>query len=477
MHFSRREYIADSAYREKEIMSLNPDTYMTSTRHLVADQIFRPFQRFFSKEASSSILLIAATFIALIWANSAIGETYQRFWHTKISFGFGKFYISKTLVHWINDGLMSLFFFTVGLEIKREILVGELATPKKALLPVFAALGGMIVPGLIYIALNIGSPAIKGWGIPVATDIAFALGAVAIFGQRLPIGLRVFLAAFAIADDLGAVFIIATFYTQKIVWSYLIICLFLILGLAVANLLWIRWTLIYAVLGLAVWFFVLGSGVHSTIAGVIVSLFVPARGRYDTDHFLQNVNKITKKFQCEEQSCGYSILLNQDHLHAVHAMELACHDVETPLQRLMHALHPWVAFVILPFFAMGNIGLIFHDIVLSTAVSNPEIMGIIFGLIFGKPIGIMLFSYVSVKIGVASLPQDVRWSHILGGAILGGIGFTMSLLFADLSFSDPQMLDYARVAILTGSILSAAAGITYLGIISARSRNRKQYAV
>jgi len=439
---------------------------MASTRQLVADQIFKPTQRFFRKEAASSILLIAATIMALIWTNSSIGETYHSFWHTEVSFAFGHFHISKTLVHWINDGFMSLFFFTVGLEIKREILVGELATPKKALLPVIAALGGMIVPGLIYAALNIGLPTIRGWGVPVATDIAFALGAVAVFGRRLPVGLRIFLAAFAIADDLGAVVIIAIFYTQKIVWSYLIISLFLILGLAVANFLWIRWTLVYAILGLAVWFFVLGSGIHPTIAGVIVSLFVPARGRYDTDNFLQNVKKITEKFECEEQSCGYSILLNQEHMHAVQALELACHDVETPLQRLMHALHPWVAFLILPFFAMGNTGLTFHGIVFSEMVSNTVIMGIIFGLVFGKPIGVMLFSYLSVKTGIASLPKEVRWSHIFGGAMLGGIGFTMSLFLADLSFSEPQILNYARIAILSGSVLSAAVGMSYLGFIS-----------
>ncbi len=447
-------------------MSLNRHKYMTSSRQVVADQIFKPFQRFFRKEATSSILLIAATIMALIWINSRIGETYHSFWHTEVSFAFGPFHISKTLVHWINDGFMSLFFFTVGLEIKREILVGELATPKKALLPVIAALGGMIVPGLIYAILNVGSTTINGWGVPVATDIAFALGAVAVFGRRLPVGLRIFLAAFAIADDLGAVVIIAIFYTKEIVWSYLIISLFLIVGLAIANFLWIRWTLVYAILGLAVWFFVLGSGIHPTIAGVIVSLFVPARGRYDTDNFLQNVKKITEQFECEEQSCGYSILLNQDHMHAVQALELACHDVETPLQRLMHALHPWVAFLILPFFALGNTGLTFHNIVFSEMVSNTVIMGIVFGLVFGKPIGIMLFSYLSVKTGIASLPQEVRWSHIFGGAMLGGIGFTMSLFLADISFSDPQILNYARIAILTGSVLSAAMGMSYLGFFS-----------
>jgi Na+:H+ antiporter, NhaA family len=455
------------------MMALNRDKYIKSTRQLVADQILRPAQQFFDKEASSSILLISATAIALIWVNSSIGETYHSFWHTQISFTFGHFHISKTLLHWVNDGLMSLFFFTVGLEIKREILVGELATPKKALLPVIAALGGMIVPALIYAALNIGLPTIHGWGIPVATDIAFALGAVAVFGRKLPVGLRIFLAAFAIADDLGAVVIIAIFYTKEIVWSNLIISLFFIFGLAAANFFWIRQTLIYAILGLAVWFFVLGSGVHPTIAGVIVSFFVPARGRYDTDNFLQNIKKITEKFECEEQSCGYSILLNQEHMYAVQALELACHDVETPLQRLMHALHPWVAFLILPLFAMGNTGLIFRGIVFSEAVSNPVILGIIFGLVVGKPIGILLFSYLSVKTGIASLPQEVRWSHIFGGAMLGGIGFTMSLFLSELSFSDPHIIDYARIAILAGSILSALFGMSYLGLISTSASDRE----
>jgi NhaA family Na+:H+ antiporter len=337
---------------------------------------------------------------------------------------------------------------------------------------VIAALGGMIVPGLIYAAINIGLPTIHGWGIPVATDIAFALGAVAVFGRRLPVGMRIFLAAFAIADDLGAVVIIAIFYTKEIVWSNLIISLFLTLGLAVANFFWIRQTLIYAILGLAVWFFVLGSGVHPTIAGVIVSLFVPARGRYDTDNFLQNVKKITEKFECEEQSCGYSILLNQEHLYAVQALELACHDVETPLQRLMHALHPWVAFVILPLFALGNTGLVFRGIVFSEMVSNPVIIGVIFGLVVGKPIGIMLFSYISVKSGMASLPQQVRWSHILGGAMLGGIGFTMSLFLSELSFSDPHIIDYARFAILAGSILSAVFGMSFLGFFTSSDSDR-----
>jgi NhaA family Na+:H+ antiporter len=455
------------------MMPLSQNNTVTSARQLVADQIIKPFQRFAQKEAASSILLIVATIIALIWSNSDIGKTYHSFLHTEISFTFGQFHLKNTLLHWINDGLMALFFFTVGLEIKREFLVGELAAPKKALLPVIAALGGMIVPGLVYAALNIGSSTIHGWGIPVATDIAFALGAIAVFSRRLPPGLKIFLAAFAIADDLGAVVIIAIFYTKTIVWSYLFICLFLILCLAVANFFWIRWTIVYALLGLAIWFFVLGSGIHPTIAGVVVSLFVPARGKYDTDRFLKNAKNTIDRFECEEQSCGFSILLNEDHLNAVHDLEMACHDVETPLQRLLHALHPWVAFLILPIFAMANTGLIFRGMVFSEVISNPVILGIVFGLVVGKPIGILLFSYLSVKTGIASLPQEVRWSHILGGAMLGGIGFTMSLFLSELSFTDPHIIDDARIAILTGSILSAVFGMSYLGFISTSTPNRE----
>jgi NhaA family Na+:H+ antiporter len=333
-------------------------------------------------------------------------------------------------------------------------------------LPVIAALGGMLVPGLIYMAFNLGASTMDGWGIPMATDIAFALGAVAIFGHKLPVNLRIFLAAFAIADDLGAVLVIAIFYTKEIVWFYVFVCAMLTLCLAIANVLWIRWTLVYAMLGLAIWFFVLGSGIHPTVAGIIVSLFIPARGRYDTDRFLQNVDQIMEKFKCEDQSCGYSILLNQEHMHAVHALELACHDVETPLQRLMHALHPWVAFMILPFFALSNTGLNFHGVNFSEVAAHTVSLGIFFGLVFGKPLGVMLFSYIAVKSGAGSLPKDVKWLHILGSAMLGGIGFTMSLFIADLSFSSIQMLSYAKMAILSASVLSAIIGIIVLGIIS-----------
>ncbi len=436
--------------------------YRASIHGLFSDQIIKPAQRFFRKEAASSLLLLAATVIALAWANFPAFESYHHLWHTNFSISFGQTTISKSLIHWINDGLMALFFFTVGLEIKRELLVGELSTPRKALFPVFAALGGMIFPGIIYAIFNYGTKSAGGWGIPMATDIAFALGAIAVFGNKLPASLRVFLAAFAIADDLGAVFVIALFYTKEIIWSNLAFCGVMILLLGIVNFLWIRRTIIYAVLGIFIWVAVLGSGLHPTVAGIIVSLFIPARGKYDTDQFVQKVKKRLDAFQCAEQSCGHSILLNEEHLNAVQRLELDCHNVETPLQRMLHALHPWVAFLVLPIFALANAGLTFHEINISETIFHPVSLGIISGLFIGKPLGIMLFSYLAVKTKIAVLPENILWPHIFGVSCLGGIGFTMSLFVSGLCFSSADLLNYSKFAILAGSIISATVGIVFL---------------
>lgn len=436
--------------------------YRDTAHSLFSEQIVQPAQRFFQKEATSSLLLITATVIALIWANTPVFESYHHLWHTEISLTFGLSTISKSMIHWVDDGLMALFFFTVGLEIKRELLVGELSTPQKALFPVFAAIGGMVVPAVIYTAFNYGIPSASGWGIPMATDIAFALGAIAIFGRRLPVGLRIFLAAFAIADDLGAVLVIAIFYTKEIVWSNLAVCGLLVILLGVCNFLWVRSTLIYVIMGIFIWLAVLGSGVHATAAGVLVSFFIPARGKYDTDRFIQNVNKRLEAFQCAEQSCGFSILLNQVHLNAVKELEMDCQNVETPLQRMLHALHPWVAFLILPIFALGNAGLTFGQISLSEALTHRASLGIMFGLLVGKPIGITLFSYLSVKMKLALLPEGIRWPHIFGVSLLGGIGFTMSLFISGLSFTMPDLLNYSKLAVLTVSVVSALVGILFL---------------
>ncbi|MBC2715785.1 MAG: Na+/H+ antiporter NhaA [Desulfobacteraceae bacterium] len=436
--------------------------YRSAIHGVFSGQIVKPAQRFFRKEAASSLLLLAATITALIWANFSVFEFYHHIWHTEIGFTIGQTTITKSLIHWINDGLMALFFFTVGLEIKRELLVGELSLPQKALFPVAAAVGGMLVPGIIFALINFNTPSAGGWAIPMATDIAFAMGAIAIFGKKLPMGLRVFLAAFAIADDLGAVFIIALFYTKEIVFSNIVICGILVLMLALANFLWIRWTIVYAVLGLLIWIAVLGSGLHPTIAGIIVSMFIPAQGKYDTDLFVQKARQRLDAFECAESSCGFSILLNEDHLNAVQRLELDCHNVETPLQRMLHALHPWVAFLILPVFALGNAGLSFHDVNFSEAMTHPLTLGIILGLFLGKPIGITLFSYLAVKTRIAVLPQGIHWQHIIGASMFGGIGFTMSLFVSGLSFTDPGLINYSKFAILAGSVISAAAGIIFL---------------
>jgi len=441
---------------------------------LVADYIVRPAESFFKKEASSSVLLLLASLLAVAWANSSFAPAYDHLLHTDLTLALGDLRITKSLVHWINDGLMTFFIFVVGLEIKREILVGELSSPKSALLPVVAALGGMLLPGAIYFLLNRGTASANGWGIPMATDIAFALGAIAVFGKRLPVGLRVFLSAFAIADDLGAVIIIGFFYTKEIVLSYLVVCIFFVLGLAVANFLWIRSTFLYALLGLGIWVAVLGSGIHPTVAGFVVAMFIPARGKYDTDRFVQKVGEIMDEFHCEEQSCGYSILLNQGHLNAVHALELACHDVETPLQRMEHYLHPWIAFGLLPVFAFANAGLSLKGVNLASIFAHPLTIGIALGLLLGKPVGITLFSFLAVKTNIAVLPAGVRWSHIIGAGMLGGIGFTMSLFVSNLSFVSPELLNYSKLGILLGSILSAAAGLLFLTFECSLQSRREQ---
>lgn len=453
-----------------ENLSNETDADNTLSKDLGLQKIFQPHQWFISNEVFSSALLLFTSLSAVYWANSELADVYHHFLHTEISLFFGEARFGRSLLHWINDGLMALFFFTVGLEIKREVLVGELASVKKALLPVIAALGGMIFPAIIYLFFNHGTPNAGGWGVPMATDIAFSLGAIALFGTRLPLGLRIFLAAFAIADDLGAVLIIAIFYTKTISLVHIVVAAHFILGLFLANLLFVRWIPVYAILGFGTWIAVLGSGIHPTIAGVIVALLVPAQGKYNTLGFVRKVNGVMDDFECHEQSCDHAhgILLNQGHLNAVHTLEMACHDVETPLQRLEHAFHPWVAYLILPLFALANAGLSFQGMTVADSIAHPVTLGIILGLFVGKPLGIVIFSFFAVKLGMASLPERVTWFHITGAAMLGGIGFTMSLFVSGLFFTSPDLINYSKLGILSGSILSAVAGLIFLGIFGGR---------
>ena len=433
-------------------------------------QRYRPFQWFFNKEVSGSVLLLIAAVSAAIIANSRFHETYEHLLHLNIAFSVGSFNYSSSLQHFINDGLMALFFFTVGLEIKREILVGELATPKMALLPIFAAVGGMVLPGAIYVALNYGKPGIVGWGIPVATDIAFSLGVIALLGRNLPVGLKVFLSTFAIADDLGAVIIIAVFYTKTISVQFLIASLACTVILFIANILYIRWIPFYVVMGIATWACVLGSGVHATVAGVVVAMLVPARGKYDMVRFLATVKNIVGRMHTHQEIDGhwFSIFIRPEHLNNVQELQSACHHVATPLQRMEHALLPSVIFGILPLFAFFNAGLSFAVMPATTALFDPVTVGCFVGLVAGKPIGISVASYLAVRLGVATLPINVRWEHIIGAGMLGGIGFTMSLFISGLSFTDPHLLNFSKLGVFSGSILSALAGLAFLGFFAFR---------
>jgi NhaA family Na+:H+ antiporter len=422
--------------------------------------IIGPFQRFFKKLVSGSYPLFLAAIFAIIWANIS-AASYHSFWHAELSYSFGQIQVSKSLVHWIDEALMTLFFFVVGLEIKREILVGGLSSFKQAALPIAAAAGGMIVPAAIYLVLNYGTPETRGWGIPMATDIAFSLAVLAMLKDKVPKGLRIFLSAFAIADDLGAVVVIALFYTATVVWQNLLISVAFMVALAVVNRLWIRRTLVYVLLGIGMWLSFLGSGVHATVAGVVVAMFIPASGKYDTDTFIRNVRAYLDEIACDSE-CGNSILMNRQHLNAVQAINLACLNVETPLQRLEHGLQSWVAYLVLPLFALANSGLVLKGIDFVSAISQPVTLGILGGLVLGKPLGISLFTYLGSRLLKAPLMPDIKWSHILGISLLGGIGFTMSLFISGLSFSSAQMLDFSKLAIIAGSAVSGILGLAVL---------------
>ena len=419
------------------------------------------FQRFYSRFAYGGYPLFAATLVALVWANM-MPEAYSHTWHRELSIAWGSLSISKSLAFWVDEALMVLFFFTVGLEIKREFLVGQLSSFKRALLPAMAAMGGMVVPALTYAAINAGTEGAEGWAVPMATDIAFSLAILSILSTRVPLGIKVFLTAIAIADDLGAVIVIALFYTQSIAWSYLGAAALVLILLGGANRLWIRQTPVYVLLGIALWFCILASGVHATVAGVLVALFIPARGRYNTEVFIQNIHKHLKHLTLDEGASGDPTLLSKSHLKTIQAIDLACRDVETPLQRLEHSMQSWIAMVVLPLFALANAGLSVRGIDLGAAAIHPITMGIMAGLVFGKPLGMALFAYCSVRFLGTPLIAGVTWRQIIGVCFLGGIGFTMSLFITGLSFSDDQLIAYAKLGVIAGSVVSGLVGFLLL---------------
>lgn len=428
--------------------------------HLHRFPLIRAFQQFVKLEASGGILLLVCAVFALIWANSPFQASYDGLWHTLITVDLGVIEISNSLLHWINDGLMAVFFFVVGLEIKREVLTGELASPKKAALPMAAALGGMIVPALIYFSLNVGGAGASGWGIPMATDIAFALGVVTLLGPRVPLALKVFLTALAIIDDLGAVLVIAFFYTAELSWNALGLAALLLVVLVVVNRSGVRKTLVYVLLGIVLWLAFLKSGIHATIAGVLLAMTIPSRKKIDAPSFAHYGRKLIKLFADDIEE-GRSDL-TQKQREAVHTLEEISEGIQSPLQRLEHALHPWVAFFIMPVFALANAGVALNSDMLSVAFTSSVTWGVLLGLLFGKQVGVFLFAWLAVRSGMAVLPSRVTWRKLYGVAWLTGIGFTMSLFIGSLAFDDPATLDSAKIGIISASILAGVGGWAFL---------------
>jgi NhaA family Na+:H+ antiporter len=422
-------------------------------------QILRPFQEFVRAESLGGLALLAAVAVALIWANSPWGESYNALWKIPLGISFGSATFSLTLHYWINDGLMAIFFFVVGLEIKRELLVGELASPRRAVLPVAAALGGMALPAAIYTALNYGTAGARGWGIPMATDIAFALGVLALMGSRVPTSLKVFLASLAIVDDLGAVLVIALFYTSNLSWVALAIAAGIMVVLILINRAGVLRPWVYIVLGIGLWLAILASGIHATVAGVLLALTIPASAHLSTaEYVIQGFLGLRQFAEEGETERG---ILSERQRHVAEHLQRTRRAVQAPLQRLEHILNPWVAYAIVPLFALANAGVSLRSDFWTVAL-QPVALGVMLGLVIGKQAGITLFAWLSVKMGLASLPSELSWIHIYGVAWLGGIGFTMSLFIAELAFNNDELLTEAKIGILVASVVAASAGWFFL---------------
>ena len=399
---------------------------------------------------------MASAVIAVIWANSPFAESYFHLWHIHFDIDFGEAGIHMHLLHWINDGLMAIFFLMVGLEIKYEVLSGALASRKKAALPVAAAIGGMAIPAGIYVLFNAGTPTINGWGIPMATDIAFALGVIILLGKRVPTSLKVFLVALAIVDDLGAVLVIAFFYTSKLSVTALGVAGLFFLALMVSNKLGVRNLTVYTLLGIGLWIAFLKSGVHATLAGVLMALTIPSDHKLSPYGFMEKGKNALYKYMGATNPDQKKLNSNQE--HALHEIEAASKEVVSPLHRLEHALHGWVTFLILPVFAFANAGVSFSGVDIGAALMSKVTLGIILGLFVGKQVGIFAFSWLAIKSGIAEMPERTTWKQIYGVSLLAGIGFTMSLFIGSLAFGEGEVLNLAKLGIFVASLACGLCG-------------------
>ena len=418
--------------------------------------IINPIQKFFRLEAAGGILLMASAFLAIAWANSPFAETYFHLWHIHLGIDVGEFGIHKHVLHWINDGLMAIFFLLVGLEIKREVLSGELASRKKATLPIAAAIGGMAIPALLYVAINAGSPTMNGWGIPMATDIAFALGIIILLGKRVPAALKVFLVALAIVDDLGAVLVIAFFYTSKLSLTALGVGGIFLAAMVVANRLGVRKLTVYCILGVGLWVAFLKSGIHATLAGVLMAMTIPSSRKITANDFMDMGKKAMFSYMGATKPNQKD--LNHKQEHAIHDIEHAAKEVTPPALRLEHSLHGLIAFFIMPLFAFANAGVSFAGVDIMASLTSKVSLGIIMGLFVGKQLGVFAFSWLAIKSGIAEMPARTTWKQIWGVSLLSGIGFTMSLFIASLAFGEGEVLNLAKLGIFVASLLAGVGG-------------------
>jgi NhaA family Na+:H+ antiporter len=428
----------------------------------VPRRVLQPLQSFLAEEAAGGVFLLSATVVALAWANSPWRDSYGELWGTTLTIGVGRWVISEDLAHWVNDGLLSLFFLVAGLEIKRELVTGELREGKAAALPVVAAVGGMVVPALLYLAVNAGGEGVRGWGIPMATDTAFALGVLTLAARRAPANLKPFLLTLAIVDDIGAILVLALFYSQGVTWGALAVAVALCIGILGLERIGVRATAVYVVLGLAVWVATFESGIHPSIAGVALGLLTPAVPFQRPRAVSEEAHRVA------DETVDDPVPPDADAHHWLRLAWLS-REAVSPLARLESTLHPWTSFVIVPLFALANAGVHLTGAGLRDAMTSRIFLGIVLGLVVGKPLGISLGSFVAVRAGIARLPAGVAWRDLVGAAAVAGIGFTVSLFVAELAFASVALVNTAKIGILSASILAGAVGYGLLRLGGGRS--------
>jgi NhaA family Na+:H+ antiporter len=414
-------------------------------------------QDFIHTEEISGIILFVAALVAIVWSNSPWAESYFHFWETVLTIGVGPFSVSEDLQHWVNDGLMAIFFFVVGMEVKRELVHGELSDPRRAVLPVAAALGGMVVPALLFLSFNIGGDGARGWGIPMATDIAFALGVLALLGRQIPSVVRIFLLTLATVDDIGAILVIAIFYTENLSFIALEVSL-LLLGIIFAlQRSEVRSALVYVLIAVLFWVGVLKSGIHATIAGVFLGFLVPAHPNFSRSTFVESADRLLSR--CKETI----IQGDRDHSEVLLGqLEELVRGTEAPLERLERQFHPWVSYIVLPLFALANSGITLSSDVIRTAVSSPVTLGVMVGLLVGKLIGVVGASWLAVRLRIATPLPQMTWSYLIGIGLLAGIGFTVSLFITGLAFEEAELVANAKIGIFAASIIAGLGGYIYL---------------